>query len=84
MAKIIANNKEIQVKDGDSITKTCKELGVPFSCYSGDCQVCKIEILEGADNLSGLTNKEKDSGMDKNNRLACQCKIKSGEVKIKF
>ena len=43
-----------------------------------------IDIVEGQENLSELTQEEKDMGMNKTRRLACQCKIKSGNVKIKY
>lgn len=84
MAKLKIDDKEIPVKDGESIVEECEELGVPFSCHAGSCGICKIEIVEGAENLSELTDAEIEMGMDKKNRLACQCKIKKGEVKIKF
>lgn len=84
MAKIKTDNKEIKIKDGEPITKACEELGVPFGCYTGTCGSCKIGIEEGADNLSELTDEENALGMDKNTRLACQCNIKGGEVRIKL
>ncbi len=84
MAKIKTEDKEIEIKDGESISDACRELGVPFGCYMGVCGVCKIKIEEGAGNLSELTQEEKSTGMDQNTRLACQCKIKQGEIKIKF
>ena len=31
-----------------------------------------------------LTEEENDLGMDRNNRLSCQCSIKSGTVKITY
>ncbi len=84
LARIIYKDNKKEVKDGESITQACEELGVAFGCYAGDCGLCKIEILEGEDNLNDLTEKEQNNGMNKKNRLACQCKIKSGEVKIRF
>lgn len=84
MAKIKFGDKEAEVKDGESINSACEELGVPFGCYAGACGACKIEILSGEDNLSELTEKETEAGLDKKNRYACQCKIKGGEVEIKF
>ncbi|MBS1266748.1 MAG: hypothetical protein MAG795_00717 [Candidatus Woesearchaeota archaeon] len=82
MATIIANEKEIEVKDNSKITPVCEKLGVVFGCYSGFYGSCKINVLEGAENLNKLTKKEMD--MDNNQRLACQCKIKQGKIKIEF
>ncbi len=86
MAKIIFSDtgKEINVKDEGQIKDACEKLGVPFSCAEGICGTCMIDIVEGQENLSELTQEEKDMGMNKTRRLACQCKIKSGNVKIKY
>jgi len=83
MATLIANDKEIEVPDGSPIKDACKELGVPFSCEDGDCGTCMIEVEEGMENLSEKTEEEKAMGIINGNyRLACQCKIKKGKVKI--
>lgn len=83
MAVIKAKNKEIKVKEGDSIMSACEGLGVPFSCRVGICGICKIDVESGVENLSEKTDEEKVL-VKGNQRLACQCKIKKGEVKIKF
>jgi len=84
MAKIIHEKESVDVSDGKPIIEACKSLGVPFSCEEGICGLCAIEILEGEDNLSELTEEEQTLGKDKKHRLACMCKIKKGDVKIKF
>jgi len=86
MAKIIfANNgKEAEVKNNEPIKKACQEFGIPFGCEDGVCGTCLIEIIGGENNLSDLNQKEKDLGLDRKNRLGCQCKIKQGEIKIKW
>ena len=86
MAKIIFsdNGREINVKDREPIKDACERLGVPFSCAEGICGTCMIDVVEGQENLSELTQEEKDMGMNRARRLACQCKIKSGAVKIKY
>lgn len=86
MAKIISEKtgKEIEIKDGVSITEACEKLGVSIACNEGVCGVCKINILEGEENLSELTEQEKALALDKKHRLACQAKIKKGKVKIDF
>ena len=82
MAKIKTKDKTIKVKNNSGIIKECEELGVPFSCEDGACGTCLIEIEEGMENLNEKTQPEKNMGINRNYRLACQCKIKSGEVKI--
>ena len=84
MAKIIVDEKEEQVEDGSEIKDACKELGIVFGCEDGLCGTCMMEIDEGMENLSEHTEAEKEMGVEGNTRLACQCKIKSGTVKIKY
>lgn len=83
MATLIANDKEIEIPDESPIKPACKKLGVPFSCEDGDCGTCMIEVEEGMENLSEKSDPEKAMGIvDGNYRLACQCRIKKGKVKI--
>jgi len=87
MAKLIFenNNEEVDIPDGKAIKDECEQAGIPFACSEGVCGSCIIEIVEGMNNLSDPTQAEKDFlGEIQNERLACQCKIKSGSVKIKF
>ena len=86
MAKII-NDKGIieNLKDGDPIKLPCMEkFGVPFACEDGMCGTCVIEIIEGMQNLSERNEKENDMGLSENQRLACQCTIKKGIVKVRY
>lgn len=83
MALIKKDNKELEVEDNSPIKDACMKLGIPFGCQSGICGTCKIEILEGEDNLSDLTQEENDMDLDRTHRLACQAHIKSGKVIIK-
>ena len=87
MAKIIFENthEEIEVPDGSSITESCEEAGVPIACAEGVCGTCVIEVTSGMENLSEFNQAEADFLGELNcERLACQCKIKRGTVKIKF
>ncbi len=88
MAKLIFehSNEEIDLPDNSPIAEACEEAGVPFACTEGVCGTCVIEIKEGKSNLSDPTQEELDFLGDGtcSERLACQCKIKSGTVKISF
>jgi ferredoxin len=87
MAKLIFqdSNEEITINDGNPIAEACEEAGVPFACTEGVCGTCVIEVPEGMENLSPFTQEEEDFlGDMENERLACQCKIKGGCVKIRF
>ncbi len=80
------NNEEVELADNSPIAEVCEEAGVPFACTEGVCGTCVIEIEEGGDNLSPPTQEEEDflgSGCCRE-RLACQCKIQQGTVKIRF
>ncbi len=86
MAKIInaKTQEEVKINDNEPIRESCEKLGLAFNCNGGVCGTCMIDVVEGEDNLSELTEEEKDLERDKKHRLACQCKIKTGEVKVDF
>lgn len=87
MAKIIfQDGEEIIVENGSSLEAPCEECGVPFACSGGICGSCIIEIQEGMENLSEPTQAEinflGNDGVLKE-RMACQCSIEDGTVRIK-
>lgn len=87
MAKLVFGNSrdEVDVPDGKDFIEICEEQGVPFACTEGVCGTCVIEVMEGMENLSPFTQEEKDFlGELDRERLACQCKILGGCVKITF
>lgn len=87
MAKLIIEdtNEEFELENNSSIAGPCEEAGVPFACTEGVCGTCVIEVTEGMENLSEFNEAEADFlGEEETERLACQCKIKKGTVKIKF
>jgi ferredoxin len=87
MAKIIFedNNEEADLPDDSPIQEACEQAGVPFACTEGVCGTCVVEVTHGMENLSEFNQAESDflGELDKE-RLACQCRIKGGCVKIKF
>ena len=84
MGTLKTETAEFEVPDGSPLIDGAEELGVMFGCRAGGCMTCKIEIIEGAENLNELTENEKVMDMQGNERLACMCKLKQGEVKIGF
>lgn len=87
MGKLIFENsgEEQELEENSSIAETCEEAGVPFACTEGICGTCVIEVVEGMENLSGFTQEEQDFlGEMNKERLACQCRLKKGIVRIKF
>ncbi len=87
MAKIIfeENQEEYDLPDDSPIAEACEQAGVPFACTEGVCGTCVIEVTEGMENLSDFNEAESDFlGELDRERLACQCQIKSGFIKVKF
>jgi ferredoxin len=87
MAKLIFDNtqEEKDLEEGSELHQVCEEAGVPFACTEGVCGTCVIEVVEGMENLTPLTQEELDFlGEQDRERLACQCKIKGGCVTIKY
>jgi ferredoxin len=80
------SDEEVELPDNSPIAEACEEAGVPFACTEGVCGTCVIEVKEGKENLSAPTTEEEDflgAGCS-DERLACQCCIKSGCVRISF
>lgn len=88
MAKLIfeQSGEEVELPDDSPIAEACEEAGVPFACSEGVCGTCVIEVKEGQENLSPPTQEEEDflGASSHNERLACQCRIKKGKVRISF
>ena len=83
MAVIIKDNQEMDAPNGERIQAVCEKLGIPFGCRSGLCRTCEIEVLEGMNNLEEKNELELDHDLPVNHRLACQCVIKEGRIRIK-
>lgn len=86
MAKVIIDNNcnSEEIKDGEFIRDVCEGLGVPFGCKQGICGTCMIEVLEGMNNLYEKNDREINMGLEDNQRLTCQCRIKNGLIKIRY
>lgn len=84
MARVIIGDHVEEVPDGTRVKEVAERAGIPFGCKQGICGTCKIEILSGDENLDELNEQEQYmEGRDRKHRLACQCSILKGTVKIK-
>lgn len=84
MAKLVLNDEEFDIEDGENIVDVIEEAGVPIGCSNGVCGTCEVEILEGMENLSERNQEEDDLGMEGAKRLGCQCVINEGTVKMTY
>jgi len=84
MATIKTDLETLEIKDGAALQEACEKLGVPFGCTTGICGTCIVDVEEGMENLTDRTQEEKDMELEGNERLACQCKLTKGSIKIKF
>lgn len=93
-------NLEYEVEEGEILFDALDNLGekLPHGCLAGSCGACRVEILEGAQNLKPPSmieqntleaikeNYEKRNGSGssegKQIRLACRARV-LGDVKIK-
>ena len=87
MGKLVFEHtgEERELPEGEPLFEVCEEAGVPFACTEGVCGTCVIEVVEGMENLSEFTQEERDFlGDPQQERLACQCKMRTGCVRIKY
>lgn len=98
---LLDENKEFEVKDKAIIFDALEDQGeaLPHGCLSGSCGACRIEIVEGSENLHKPSmieentiqaindNHKRIHGNDSVDgriiRLACRAKV-HGDVKIKL
>lgn len=76
MAKLSMDGKDIPVDAGASIIPACEQMDIPFGCKNGSCGTCLVEITQGGEFLTDKNEAESDMGIEGNQRLCCQCKIK--------
>ncbi len=88
MAKITfqPDNVTYECEDGLPLIEICDEVevGLSFGCTEGTCGVCELTVLKGRENLSKITEEEKDylydEDLEKGMRLGCQVKVRKGDV----
>lgn len=80
MARITIDGQSRELDPGEPIQMACEALGVPFGCQAGSCGTCVIVIEAGMEHLWPPNDLETDMRLRDNERLACQARIKDGEV----
>ena len=92
MAKVFFKTDNVThvVEDGTSLIDFCDEVDVSlsFGCTEGTCGVCEVTVIKGIENLSRITEEEKDylleEDLEDGMRLGCQVKIRKGDVTLKW
>jgi ferredoxin len=84
------DNVTYEVEDGTPLMDFCEEVDVSlsFGCTEGTCGVCEVTVLKGRENLSRITEEEKDylleEDLEDGMRLGCQVKIRKGDIILKW
>jgi ferredoxin len=71
----------LRAHEGQRLIELCDShvTALQFGCRAGSCGTCLVRIVEGAHNLSGVTDNEKillpELTGDPSARLACQVRV---------
>ena len=91
MAQIVFESDCItrEVPDGAEIAFVADQVGasLPFYCYEGSCETCRVLVLEGMENLVEVNEKERqtlgDEKVAQGYRLGCQVVLQTGRVVLR-
>ncbi|MEO1677777.1 MAG: 2Fe-2S iron-sulfur cluster binding domain-containing protein [Pseudomonadota bacterium] len=79
----------VNVPAGTCIIEISEKIGsgITYGCREGECGTCITHIIEGADHLSEPSALEtrvlKENYAGHKDRLACQCQVLGGDVKVR-
>ena len=79
----------VNVPPGTRIIELSEKVGagITYGCREGECGTCLTHVIEGAENLSEPSVLElrvlEENLAGKNDRLACQCRVLGGAVKVR-
>lgn len=79
----------VQVPAGTRIIEISEKIGsgITYGCREGECGTCLTHVIEGRENLSEPSALElrvlKENLAGSNDRLACQCQVLGGNVKVR-
>lgn len=80
----------VDAPEGGSLLDVCDDAdaSIPFSCRSANCGTCRIDVLEGQDELEPAEDDEQsvlDIFLDPpTRRLACQAKMRPGLARLRI
>lgn len=77
--------KSAEFEEGKILLRAVNEMGIKISQVCGGdgaCGTCRVEVVEGWDNLTPPTPDEIYKELDPPYRLSCQAKLK-GDVKLR-
>jgi len=91
MAKVRIRNEgvEFEVPDGEWLLEYAKrQSNMLFGCEKGECGTCICAISKGKENAEPKTQREEltlaKMGAYPTQRLACQIKVRKGEIEIEY
>ena len=79
----------VNVPAGTRIIEISEKIGagITYGCREGECGTCLTRVEEGIENLSEPSALEvrvlKENLAGRNDRLACQCQVLGGAVKVR-
>lgn len=82
-------NLTVNVPAGTRIIEISEKIGagITYGCREGECGTCLTRVEEGIENLSEPSALEvrvlKENLAGRNDRLACQCQVLGGAVKVR-
>ena len=85
---ITTDNKTFDVPDNYALIDMCEDhdTSILFGCRDGACGACMVKIIKGGEFLNPMKDDERDfletMGAAPNERLACQCRVKGGDVTL--
>lgn len=84
----LKNDTVLECEPGTSFLDLCQENGAPheFGCTVGSCGTCRLEIVEGAENVNPQTDEERETVEMctdvEGARLGCQLTIQ-GDLSVR-
>ena len=89
-ASIVGPAMTVEEPDGGRLVDICDDARapVPFSCRGASCGMCRVDVLEGADQLSPPDRYERNVlasfGDPPTRRLACAASVAPGIFRLRL